>query len=201
FYNNNFPANRQGLFHYCVFGHQQPGTASSGIAFFLSDQLIVTLINGGGLNDSEWITDVAGTFMHELGHNLFLGHGGDTPTNEKPNYPSVMSYLYQFPGISTDCNTSSDGAYDYSYGLFANLDETSLDEGRGICDNVPQDWNGFGLQTGIQANINGDTVKDYDSNGLNSALFNEFVDATTSTTNRPLHDFCDWCFWTALGLP
>ncbi|HKV06953.1 MAG TPA: hypothetical protein VJ725_02370, partial [Thermoanaerobaculia bacterium] len=203
FYNNNFPANRQGLFHYCVFGHQQPGTSSSGIAFFLSDQLIVTLINGGGLNDSEWITDVAGTFMHELGHNLFLGHGGDTPTNRKPNYPSVMSYTYQFPGISTDCNTSSEGVYDYSYGLFANLDETSLDEGRGICDGVAQDWNGGGGsgQTGVQANINNDKVNDYDDAGLNTALFNEFVNATTSTTNRPLHDFCDWCFWTALGLP
>lgn len=201
FYNNNFPADRKGLFHYCVFGHQQPGTNSSGLAFFFSDQLMVTLINGGGLNDSDWISDVAGTFMHELGHNLFLDHGGDKPTNEKPNYPSVMSYLYQFPGVSTDCNTSPDGSYDYSYGLFADLDETSLDERRGICDNVPQDWNGFGLQTGVQANINGDKLKDYDGNAPSSDLFNEFVDASTSTTNLPLHDFCDWCFWTALGLP
>ena len=56
-------------------------------------------------------------------------------------------------------------------------------------------------QTGVQANINNDKVKDYDDTGLNTALFNEFVNATTSTTNRPLHDFCDWCFWTALGLP
>src|SRR5262249_8443482 len=49
----------------------------------------------------------AGTFMHELGHNLGLHHGGggirnndieDEP-NYKPNYLSVMNYRYQFSGI------------------------------------------------------------------------------------------------------
>jgi hypothetical protein len=203
FYDNNFADNRKGLFHYCVFGHQQPGTTSSGLANVLGDQLMVTLINDGDLDDSEWITDVAGTFMHELGHNLRLRHGGDKPTNRKPNYPSVMSYTYQFPGISTDCDMSSEGVYDYSYGQLADLDETNLDEGRGICDGVAQDWSGGGGsgETGVNANINDDKVKDYDDDGLDTDLFNEFVDAATSTTNIPLHDHCDWCFWTALGLP
>lgn len=50
-----------------------------------------------------------GTFMHELGHTLGLGHGGpwvgetapgDPNQNCKPNYTSVMSYLYQ-SGIPT----------------------------------------------------------------------------------------------------
>jgi len=196
-------ANRKGLFHYCVFGHQQPGTTSSGVAFFASDQLIVTLINDGDVDDSDWITIVAGTFMHEFGHNLNLAHGGDRATNRKPNYPSVMSYSYQFPGVSTDCDMNSDGSYNYSYGLFADLDETSLNEPRGICDSVAQDWNGSGgsAQTGIKANINNDKLKDYDGTAPNTDLFNEFVDAATATTNIPLHDHCDWCFWTALGLP
>lgn len=203
FYNNNFAANRKGLFHYCVFGHQQPGTTSSGVAFFASDQLIVTLINDGDVDDSDWITIVAGTFMHEFGHNLNLGHGGDRGTNYKPNYPSVMNYSYQFPGVSTDCDLNSDGSYNYSYGLFADLDETSLNEPKGICDSVAQDWNGSGgsAQTGVKANINNDKLKDYDDTAPNTDLFNEFVDAATATTNIPLHDHCDWCFWTALGLP
>ncbi|MFM0583945.1 YSIRK signal domain/LPXTG anchor domain surface protein [Streptococcus suis] len=42
---------------------------------------------------------VAGTFMHELGHTLGLGHGGDDHTNGKPNHLSVMNYLFQLSGL------------------------------------------------------------------------------------------------------
>jgi hypothetical protein len=38
---------------------------------------------------------IAGTFMHELGHNLGLRHGGDENLNYKINYVSVMNYYYQ----------------------------------------------------------------------------------------------------------
>ncbi|MFC1712313.1 hypothetical protein ACFL6S_01525 [Candidatus Poribacteria bacterium] len=202
FYNNNFDANRQGLFHYAVFAHQQPGSGSSGVAYYVSDQLIITLINSGGINDSAWITKVAGTFIHELGHNLYLKHGGDTVTNRKPNYPSVMNYRYQFPGISTDCNLTPDGVYTYSYGMLADLDETNLDEPDGICDGVAIDWNGNGnsTETGISYNINNDKVSDYSSSGVDSALFNEYVNPTTTQSNQPLHDYCDWGYFTGLGV-
>ena len=33
--------------------------------------------------------------MHELGHNLRLEHGGGDDVNYKPNYLSVMNYLYE----------------------------------------------------------------------------------------------------------
>ena len=33
--------------------------------------------------------------MHELGHNLGLEHGGRDDGNYKPNYLSVMNYLYE----------------------------------------------------------------------------------------------------------
>jgi hypothetical protein len=36
----------------------------------------------------------ATTFMHELGHNLGLGHGGQDHLQKKPNYLSVMNYLF-----------------------------------------------------------------------------------------------------------
>src|SRR5262249_18722922 len=40
---------------------------------------------------------VAGTIAHELGHNLERRHAGDTfSPNSKPNYVSVMNYVYQF---------------------------------------------------------------------------------------------------------
>jgi hypothetical protein len=43
-----------------------------------------------------WTLAEAGIFMHELGHNLGLHHGGDDDISYKPNYLSVMNYSYQF---------------------------------------------------------------------------------------------------------
>jgi hypothetical protein len=41
----------------------------------------------------------AGSFMHELGHNFGLQHGGSDFANWKPNYISVMNYAYELNGI------------------------------------------------------------------------------------------------------
>lgn len=41
----------------------------------------------------------AATFMHELGHNLGLRHGGFEDANYKPNYLSIMNYYYQNDGL------------------------------------------------------------------------------------------------------
>ena len=198
FYNNDFDRNRQGLFHYCVFGHDQPGVnaGSSGIARFQSDEFMVTMVNGAGINNQRWIDHVAGTFMHELGHNLSLGHGGDTGTNWKPNYQSIMSYTYQFVGIPDDCQTASDKVYDFSYGSLANLDERDLDEPDGICDSVALDWNDDGdrTDTNLSHNINGDTPRSYTTAGITRPLLNEYVNATTWTSGQLLHDYCDWCY-------
>ena len=38
----------------------------------------------------------AAAFMHELGHNLGLRHGGGDGTNGKPNYPSIMNYVLAY---------------------------------------------------------------------------------------------------------
>lgn len=45
--------------------------------------------------------------MHELGHNLGLAHGGDEDVNDKPNYWSVMNYLYQLKGLDPDPRSGS----------------------------------------------------------------------------------------------
>ena len=50
------------------------------------------------------------TLMHELGHNFELTHGGagslypnvEREPNCKPNYLSVMNYLYQLRGLPDD---------------------------------------------------------------------------------------------------
>jgi hypothetical protein len=80
-----------------------------------------------------------GTLLHELGHTLTLTHGGayyndplkpSLPTYElncKPNFPSVMSYLFQVRGFV-------DGGFDYSGQTLAPLNEAFpfLSESAGV---------------------------------------------------------------------
>ena len=93
------------------------------------------------LPDYEWAT----LFMHELGHNLGLFHGGyGTPCtssgfctdNYKPNYVSVMNYAYssQDPIVTTSTTTGTGYWYrvDYSDETLPPLDEHNLDETAGI---------------------------------------------------------------------
>lgn len=74
----------------------------------------------------------AGTFMHELGHNLNLQHGGDDGINCKPNYLSVMSYTRQYSVFI------GDRPLDYSRNTIASLNEASLSEPDGIGQSEPQ---------------------------------------------------------------
>ncbi len=85
-------------YRYCIFADSHSGGSSSGMA------------EGGGAGDDFMVTlgsnwspvggtdfEQAGTFMHELGHTLGLGHGGGDIINYKPNYYSIMNYLWQLP--------------------------------------------------------------------------------------------------------
>ena len=85
----------------------------------------------------------AGTIMHELGHTLGLTHGGTFPdvsgaitygVNCKPNFQSVMSYLFQIRGLP-----GFDGLahVDYSSQTLPNLLEGSLIESAGLAASTP----------------------------------------------------------------
>src|SRR6202008_1075286 len=88
-------------------------------------------------NEMGSVPTQAGTLLHELCHSLTLTHGGtyyndpanpSLPTYElncKPNFVSVMNYLFQARGFV-------DGGFDYSGQMFGNLDETQLSESAGI---------------------------------------------------------------------
>jgi hypothetical protein len=71
----------------------------------------------------------AGTWAHELGHTLGLRHGGGDNANCKPNFQSVMNYLFQVRGLP-----GYDGLahVDYSGQMLPGLNEESLDESQGI---------------------------------------------------------------------
>lgn len=129
---NTLTAKKQ-IFHYALFTHSQTGNPLySGASELPGNDIDISL---GAFTGSTGSPDQQeGTFMHELGHNLGLYHGGAYPSlnpsddsydNCKPNYLSVMSYSRQFS--DTDPNRS----LNYSHGEYANfpLDErTSLNE-------------------------------------------------------------------------
>ncbi|MFC8191573.1 choice-of-anchor L domain-containing protein [Cellulomonas sp. NPDC057328] len=95
----HFDDERSAVFHYNVWAHQlDEGNRSSGMARIDGSDFIVSLGAFSTATQQDTMYQ-AGTFMHELGHNLGLRHGGHDETNRKPNYLSVMSYAFQFPGL------------------------------------------------------------------------------------------------------
>jgi hypothetical protein len=74
---------------------------------------------------------VGNTFMHELGHNLSLRHGGPDNLNWKPNYPSIMNYYFAWKGVPGGLY----GGTNYSEAAIT-LDELTLKESEGLPSSV-----------------------------------------------------------------
>jgi hypothetical protein len=72
----------------------------------------------------------ASTFLHELGHNLGLRHGGaSTELNCKPNYQSMMNYLFQVLGL---INAQGAAEIGFSRQRLPDLSEHALSEQLGL---------------------------------------------------------------------
>ena len=126
------------VYRYCLWADTLvlEGTPGSGVAERPGNDLVIA----SGFVQAQYatvLTDaLAGTFMHELGHNLGLQHGGQDGLLFKPNYLSVMSYIYQNPwDVQTNqctpqhCTNAQDAWHlDYSRKKAASLDELFLDE-------------------------------------------------------------------------
>ena len=125
-------------FHYAIFGHDVAGFAGmSGVAEIFGNDLLVSLGSwtsadmrqqGGSASTAVARRNVeAATFMHELGHNLGLRHGGSNFDNCKPNYLSIMSYTLQTLALDPS------RPLDYSRERLPDLDENAgLSEPAGV---------------------------------------------------------------------
>jgi hypothetical protein len=125
----NFDTKRAPVFHYMIWANAHGGGTSSGVSMDIpSSDFMVTLgrWNGenGGDNDEK-----VGTFIHELGHNFGLKHGGSDNVNFKPNHISVMNYRWQTRGVIIN---GRPGNFAYQPFALPALAESSLDERRGL---------------------------------------------------------------------
>jgi hypothetical protein len=103
----NVATKKKDIYHYGVLIHSICGmTGVSGISHQPGIRFAISL-GDAGWSDSDGdghpdgnTNQKAAAFMHELGHNLNLKHGGsaNTPTC-KPNYFSVMNHIYEFSGF------------------------------------------------------------------------------------------------------
>jgi hypothetical protein len=111
-------------------------SSSSGVADLPGGNVMITLGLWDNFLGSPFVQ--ASTTLHELGHNLGLWHGGGpavwgNPTtatafqpNCKPNYLSVMSYLFQVHGLLDD---QGHPHVDFSRDVYGDVDETFLSDG------------------------------------------------------------------------
>jgi hypothetical protein len=173
------------IFHYAVFGHRhtcdsigdcakaacvvdgvnQPQFNETGYAEPPGNDLVVSL--GGAFRDRNIDPPAltqSGTFMHELGHNLGLAHGGPLKIggvpqdiaqlllNYKPNYLSVMNYNHMTRGIGTaDAGCAPDDYACKTTAVSTRLDYSSFEGG--TTPNVLDETNGTeaaGLNLGNQ---------------------------------------------------
>jgi len=130
----------------------------------------------------------AGTIMHELGHNLNLRHGGNENLNFKPNYLSLMNYLFQLRGIPAA------NRLDYSQNDLPDLNENSLNENLGIQDGTDNTL--YFCPTGTQSQVPGTGAIDWDCDGTieNSVSANITGDRNSSggAILSTLTGFDDW---------
>ncbi|WP_347587765.1 choice-of-anchor L domain-containing protein [Acrocarpospora sp. B8E8] len=98
----NFTFTRRDAFHYVLYGNTYAGSGSSGISRGIPASDLVITDGHSGWGGGFTRTQERGTFMHELGHNLALRHGGGDDVNNKPDYLSIMNYLFQLPGLPPD---------------------------------------------------------------------------------------------------
>ncbi len=188
---------RDRIYHYAIWGNGLVGGYSgvSDVDFGGSgsgDDFLISFDDFPG--SYQTLRSQVETFVHELGHGLGQRHGGDTHSQYKPNYWSVMSYAWQLrsgqtaawrrnkvtcapvywaDAAATEPNGAAPAApnavVDYSHGMGPVIVENnnSLDEASGVCGPAV-DWNNDG------DTADGNLSVDADDNGSATETLNDF---------------------------
>jgi len=161
-----------------IWGDSYDGGCSSGQAFNIpNDTFIVTV--GPKCNWNTGDNTNVGTFVHELGHNIGLKHGGTDNLNYKPNYLSVMNCSFQLGGV-----LKADGSTYWGYSTVAPpaLNEASLNESAGLgstasafrtswkCPNGTTRTTTGAASGPIDWNCDGDNAADINDDNVTSSL-------------------------------
>ena len=190
----HFDTPRKRIFHYAISALDTPmspggrarGQAAGDIA---GSDFVLTMDPSVFSLTPEALRIQGGTFMHELGHNLGLRHGGGDGTARKPNYLSVMNYVFQGSWL----RQYSTFTLDYSRFDMA-LDEAVLDEQRGfgLTSGPAGFWTEFGCPTGEQRQVViGSEPLDWNCDDLTSpSLVVADVNLSGAFENMPGH--LDW---------
>jgi YVTN family beta-propeller protein len=146
-----------------MYGEGGVGNGSSGLAPAGTDPRSFTVSLGGFENPEGTSREQSGTFLHELGHTIGLGHGGGDGVNFKPNYLSVMNYRFQTTGLTVAPDLDPSFSFpDYSHEALGRLDSHQLVEADGIGDG--QVMTAWLDSTGALQSNRGDRQLDWNGN-------------------------------------
>jgi len=175
---------RAPYFHYCLFANRYSKGASTGLSRNVKDgeptpgqpagDFMVTISHN--TNTPLLLSIQTGTFLHELGHNLGLRHGGKDDISFKPNHISIMNYNFQQSGI----NKNGKSKYYYSETTCDDIDEQKLSEVNGVQCRVASRNEYYGTRLRYKADRRGPTNAKLDWN--NNKLFDiaKTVEADTN---------------------
>jgi len=197
---------RKMAYHYCLFAHQYASfngttakwevTTSGGLGEVPGNEFFVSL--GAWTGETGSRDEQAGVFMHELGHNLGLDHGGGDDVNYKPNYMSIMNYMFELKDIVPNRPLT------FSNKKMPDLNEARLDETRGL-GGANWDWSArshdtrntapkykyapLAFKTALQ--VDWDDSSDFE-NSTRANINNYPRYDYTSSASEVLHGYDDW---------
>ncbi|WP_165960874.1 aegerolysin family protein [Actinocrispum wychmicini] len=187
---------RQKLFHYVISAHRLANIANLGGYSQTIPGSKIALGPWGIFTNGASVDEQAMVLMHELGHDLGLGHGGFEGLDGKPNYISIMNMAYH--GDRAITRNGQDWTLDYSRATGPTLDETDLNEPAGLGSYASTDYVVHFCAGGTGwVQVRGDGPIDWNCDGVINPYDPQHVnkigyDVNDDKQQTSLRSFNDW---------